>query len=71
MSGSVFDRPPALWSDDEVRVGLAEVARAMEFYSAAGEPAAVDVLHGIACVLADERDSRRALARAVDDACLL
>lgn len=65
---SVFSRPPEDWSDDEIRVGLAEVARALEFYRSAGDTAMAETFHNIAVALADHRDARRALGRAVDDA---
>lgn len=65
---SVFSRPPEDWSDDEIRTGLAEVAKSMEFYRAAGNAAMVETLHNIAVALAEHRDARRALGRAVDDA---
>lgn len=52
----IFDKAPAEWTDDEIRVGLAQVAQRRE------------ELYGVAVTLADERDRRRALARQVDDA---
>lgn len=66
MDSSVFDRPPEEWTDDEIRVGLAEVARSLEFHTGTGNAAMVDFLHGVAVVLAEHRDARRALYRDVE-----
>lgn len=65
VASNVFDRPPAEWTDDEIRAGLAEVARSLEFHTVAGDTAVVDFLHAVAVELAEHRDARRALYRDV------
>lgn len=70
MTDNLFCKPPADWSDNEIRVGLAEVAKAIQWHSDQHDPAAADRLHAVARVLADERDARAGLRAAVDDAVL-
>jgi hypothetical protein len=56
MSEDLFARPPADWTDDQIVVGLAEVGRRSA------------QLHGVALVLAGERDRRAQLYAAMDEA---
>lgn len=53
---SLFDRPPAEWSDHELEVGLAQIRERTEF------------LHNLAVTMADERDRRAKLYREMADA---
>lgn len=54
------------WSDRELDVALVELGRVVAWRAEQGQ--AADVPHWLSVVLAGERDRRRALARAVDDA---
>lgn len=62
-----FDRSPAELSDAELRVALYVVCEKRDAV-AESDPEGADIWNGIARTLADERDSRRALQRAVDEA---
>ncbi|MGH8774817.1 MAG: hypothetical protein ACRDWI_06495 [Jiangellaceae bacterium] len=56
---SIFAKPAGQWSDRELAIGLAEVARSIQEQSDLGHRQFVDDLHAIARGLADERDRRR------------
>lgn len=56
MDESLFAKPAGDWSDDELRVGLAQIAERQEF------------LHNVAVELAAERDRRAKLYREMEDA---
>ena len=61
--GELFERAPADWGDDEIRVGLQQVAERIAYYRAG-----IEMLTVMAVPLAEERDRRTALARQVDEA---
>lgn len=56
IDDSLFGRSPADWSDDELRVGLTQIAERTV------------LLHNVACELVDERDRRRRLYAEMDRA---
>ena len=66
--GNLFDRPVDEWTDTEIAVGLAVLGCEIEKAKAAGDTALAGAWTTLAIVLAEHRDARRALARAVDDA---
>ncbi len=65
---NLFNRPTAEWTDGQVRHGLALIAEKIERCKAAGDTGKAEVWQAFAIVLAQERDRRADLARAVDDA---
>lgn len=70
--GNLFELPASDWSDHQIAVGLAELATELRWCEQIAELGdRYERLHALAVVLAGERDSRRALARAVDDVYLL
>lgn len=60
---NLFDRPPADWTDDEIRVGLAQLGQRITEHRGAA-----DRLTEVAAALADERDRRRAVYAQMADA---
>lgn len=65
---NLFRKPSSDWTDDELVAGLAVLVTERDVAVANGEPDRAEWLNDLAIVLADERDSRRRLARDVDDA---
>jgi hypothetical protein len=65
---SLFAKPAAEWTDDELRVGLPELGQRIAELREAGHVQVANRLTELAADLADERDQRRALHREVEDA---
>ncbi|MGH3424245.1 MAG: hypothetical protein ACRDO8_05930, partial [Nocardioidaceae bacterium] len=64
----LFDRPPRDWSDAELRHGLAELGKAIQWHRDQHQDADADALYWVSVALAEERDARRRLARDVNEA---
>ena len=64
--GSLFDRPVADWTLDELRVGAAVAAEARDLAALLGDVRCAHALQGVAVLLAVARDDRVATYRGVD-----
>lgn len=70
MTESLFEKPSSDWTGDEIRVGLGVIAEERDTAVRAGQHDRAEYLNDLLRVLAEERDQRQALFRAVDDAIL-
>lgn len=68
MTESLFEKPSSDWTPDEIRVGLGVIAEERDAAARAGDTGRAEYLNDLLRVLADERDQRQRLFRAVDDA---
>lgn len=68
MNENLFERTPGEWTDDQIRVGLMVLAEFRDAAVASGEFDVAEQANDVMCVLADERDARVELYRAVDGA---
>lgn len=69
MNGDhLFNRPTDEWTDGQIRAGLVVLAREIEQCKAAGDTGKAEVWTAFAIVLAQERDRRAQVGRAVDAA---
>lgn len=64
---NLFERPTDEWSDGQLAAGLVVLAEEIERCKAAGDTGKARVWTAMAIVLAQERDRRTAVGRAVDD----
>ena len=65
---SIFDRPPADWTDAELQAGAVVVAEARDLAALLGDVRCADAFASLCVVLTAERDARAALYREMDDA---
>jgi hypothetical protein len=65
---SLFEKPAADWTDDELRVGVRLVAERRDAFAKVGEAWQADRMNDLLIALAEERDRRVALRREVEDA---
>jgi hypothetical protein len=68
MTTSLFDRPASDWSAAELRAALPLITAARDRAAKAGDHHCASYLAELLALLADLRDARVRLARAVDEA---
>lgn len=61
MRPNLFTIPPSDWTDDEIRVGLAQLGRDIQWHTDQHDTTRALFFTGVAVILADERDRRRRL----------
>jgi hypothetical protein len=64
----IFDKPAEEWTDTELRIGAVVVAHARDRAVRHGDMEAADRLAALAAMLAQHRDARRDLVRAIKEA---
>ena len=67
--GRLFDRPADEWSLRELELAAALSAQARDEAVRRGDAGCAAALSALSALLYAERDTRRALVRAADDAC--
>jgi hypothetical protein len=65
---SLFAKPAADWTDEELRVGAVQAALRRNELAAAGETERAEFLNDLCIELVEERERRKVLAREVEEA---
>jgi hypothetical protein len=70
MTSSLFGKPAGEWTDEELHHGAVQAALRRNELAAAGQTEQAEFLNDLCVDLVEERERRKALARAVEDAML-